>query len=116
SLVKPGETPDARRRRSARLATAIAFPVLVLVVFGGWRWWIGEAEDYRRSLDRPLAVVSTARSDDGAQRFRLEIPDSAWRAHRFTPLLPDQGQMMHLFLVQASPLHASPHSHPATLD
>ena len=116
SLVPPGEEPNAKRRRSARLVTAIAFPVLLLVIFGGWRWWTGEAAAYQRTLYKPLNVAASTRLEGGVSRFRLEITDSAWRARRITPILPDHGKMMHLFLISDSTLDVLAHLHPPMVD
>ena len=116
SLVAPGEMPSAARRRTARLATAIAFPVLLLVVFGGWRWWTGEAAAYRRTLYRPLDVASSVHGNGSGTRFRLEITDSAWRQRQITAILPDHGKMMHLFLIKDSTLDVLAHLHPAMVD
>ena len=116
SLVTPGAEIDAKRRRTSRLVTAIAFPVLLLLIFGGWRWWTSEAEAYRRTLYRPLAVAATATPDSGGTRFRLEITDSAWLMRRMTAILPDHGKMMHLFLISDSTLDVLAHLHPPMVD
>ena len=117
SLVPPGEQMDAKRRRAARLATAIALPLLVLIVFGGWRWWVGEAEAYRRTLYRPLAVESSVTpSAVGGLRFRLQITDPAWVERRMTAIIPDHGKMMHLFLIDDSNQDVFAHLHPAMVD
>ena len=116
SLVPPGEEADTKRRRKARLVTAVAFPVLLLAVLGGWRWWTGEAAAYRRTLYKPLAVATSATSAGGVTLFRLEITDSAWLARRITPILPDHGKMMHLFLIADSTLDVLAHLHPGMVD
>ena len=116
SLVPPGADLDAKRRRTSRLVTAVAFPVLLLVIFGGWRWWTNEAAAYRRTLYRPLAVATTAAIDSGGTRFRLEITDAAWLERRITAILPDHGKMMHLFLIADSTLDVLAHLHPPMVD
>jgi hypothetical protein len=115
SLVPPGDEPNPVRRRTARIATAVAFPTLALVVLGGWSWWKGEAAAYRRTLYRPLEVATSVRSDSGSRMFRLEITDPSWLQRRMTPILPDQGKMMHLFLIRDS-ADAFAHLHPSMTD
>lgn len=100
SVLPPGESPDAARRRRSwwiRLATV---PVLALAVFGGKRWWDGVDAEYRNSLFRPLPVTARVTESGGTRTLRLAIADSQWLGPRSAPLIPDHGKLMHLFLVR----------------
>ena len=46
----------------------------------------------------------------------FEILDSVWRARQWTPLIPDHGKLMHLFLVRDSLGEGWAHLHPVELD
>ena len=124
STLPLGAMPDPKRFRRARFAAAIATIVAGAAVFGGWNWWNAEERDYRRSLDRPLSVET--KITPGAQRtLTLQITDSSWRFTKinarpreqvFTPLMPDHGKLMHLFLIEAGGHGAVAHLHPVRQD
>jgi hypothetical protein len=115
SVLPPGAAPDAPRRRRSwwiRLATV---PLLALAVLGGKRWWDGVDVAYRSSLFRPMRVTSTVTAADGARTLRIAITDSEWLGRQYTPLIPDHGKLMHLFLVEDHQ-DAFAHLHPRMLD
>jgi hypothetical protein len=100
SVTAPGSPVDPKRRRRARVITALAVPALALAVLAGARWWDAEAEAYRARLYRPLDVrASVSTATDGTQTLELSITDSAWLQRRMTGLIPDHGKMMHMFLI-----------------
>ncbi len=119
-----GTRPDAPRFRRARFASAIAFVILVVTVTGGWKWWTAVEEEYRGALLRPVRAEGTVSA--GAQRtLTLSVTDSAWRFAKpgerlrgglSTPLMPDHGKLMHLFLVEAGGTGAVAHLHPVRQD
>jgi hypothetical protein len=127
SALPPGERPDARRRRTARVAMAGAAAVLALALFGGKKWWDSEDRAHRASMFQPLET--RAEIEDGAQGrvLHFTISDTAWRRpnvtgapggsprSRFSPLVPDHGKLMHMFLI-AEDLSTLAHLHPETTD
>ena len=119
-----GLTPDATRRRRARRSMALAGGVLAVAVFGGAKWWDAVEGDYRRSLYRSLAVSSSVSAGD-ARTLTLVVTDSNWnfqpnrespRRGILSPLMPDHGKLMHLFLVQAGGAGAAAHLHPTRVN
>ena len=113
AVLPPGEAPDSRRLRRARWAAGAGGAVLALALFGGRSWWNGVDRDFARSLYQPLASNATVRVERGRQILRFSIIDSAFRASRRAPLIPDHGHLVHLFVVGDA---AFAHLHPVLVD
>lgn len=125
--LPPGESPTAASRTRARRAMLGASVVLAVLLFGGWKWWNSEDASFRRSIFRPLASKATIEAASPQPRFIFSISDSTWihrgdsawlRRHdasSFTPLIPDHGKLMHLFLIRDD-LGAFAHLHPGSAD
>ncbi len=83
---------------------------------------------FQAQLYRPFSVAASIERADSARLFRLTITDSAWvmrgdsawlRKHdlaAWTPLVPDHGKLMHLFLIREEGMGAIAHLHPTTDD
>ena len=124
ATLPAGVTPDQPRYRRARFASAIAFVITTAAVTGGWKWWSAVENGFRRALLRPVSAEGIVSS--GVQRtLTLTVTDSAWRfakpgerlrVGQTTPLMPDHGKLMHLFLVEAGGKGAVAHLHPVRKD
>jgi hypothetical protein len=64
---------------------------------------------------RPLHAATRVYVDGGARVLRFTIDDSAWLDRRWTPLIPDHGKLMHLFLIRDD-ASAFAHLHPVARD
>jgi hypothetical protein len=115
SVLPPGMEPDAGRRRRAWWIRIVAVPVLALAVFAGKKWWDGEDARHTASLYRPMLVAIKIDPGPTQRILTLAITDSDWLGRQYTPLIPDHGKLMHLFLVRDD-LGAFGHLHPLMVD
>jgi hypothetical protein len=94
------------------------------MLFGGWTWWNDTDAEFQQRMYRPFSVRAAVVQPG---QLTFTITDSAWlerhdssyfsqRQHtQWSPLIPDHGKLMHLFLVADSGF-AFAHVHPATTD
>ncbi|MEP6764756.1 MAG: hypothetical protein ABJB66_10620 [Gemmatimonadaceae bacterium] len=107
-----GYTPDGARRKSARVAVGVSTAVVALMLLGGAKWWQSAESDYRRGLYKPLEVTTSVRMQDSDRLLKLVVTDPQWQRGRTTPITPDHGKLMHLFLIRANDAGVIAHLHP----
>ena len=111
SRLEPGALATRKDRWRGRAAMMVAAVVLSLMLFGGWKWWEFEDRNYRNNaLYKPLPVSARVRTDHDQLILTIEV-DAAESRGRWTPLIPDHGKLMHLFLVREGS-SAFAHLHP----
>lgn len=128
SSLPPGSVPDARQRWKARTAMAVCTAIVALALFGGSRWWNAEDRNFRSSIYKPLSATATIESSSSRPSLTLMISDSVWvhrndtswlrtrNVSRWSPLIPDHGKLIHVFMIREPDLQAFAHLHPSTSD
>ncbi len=112
SLVPPGEPFTQPQRRRANIVTAIAVPVLALVVFGGATWWNAVDADYRRTMFYPPTASVRIDTTPTTRLLWMYLHDTSSFRGLYTRVMPDHGKMMHAFLVSRSGHQIFAHLHP----
>lgn len=102
--------PISRRRLWAgRIAAVFGACVFATLLVIGKRWWDRvdrEFESHR--LYKPLDVASSITNG----MLQIEIRERRFNRFDETPLVPDHGKLMHLFLVEKGTGQAFAHVHP----
>lgn len=114
--LEPGVPVDRGRRRRAWVVTGIAGLVLALAVWGGRAWWNAADASHARSLYRPIPVHAAVSGGSAGPVLRLAYGSTVWRMPNYSPLIPDHGKLMHLFLVRDSGGPGFAHLHPLPAD
>ena len=116
AIVAPGDEPAPPLRKRARITMAVTALVVALLLFRGNAWWSEVHGEFLGTMFKPLHITTT--TANGV--LDLRIDDPAWApasktATRMTPLMPDHGKLMHLFLIEEQSKQAFAHLHPQAL-
>ncbi len=110
--LEPGQEISSLRRRRGWYGRAIAATVVGTALFLGKNWWDSVDKDYRfRRLYTPQSI-QTKLKPDGAGNQELELTFTPRSRLDSTPLIPDHGRLMHLFLIHEPDGGVFAHLHP----
>jgi hypothetical protein len=110
--LPPGQEISAIRRRRGWYARGITVAIIGAALFLGDAWWNSVDRDYRHNrLYRPQSIQTELNLDAAGQR-QLTLRFSPKSPIDATPLIPDHGRLMHLFLIREPDGGVFAHLHP----
>src|SRR5439155_13938842 len=98
SVLEPGEEADGGRRARARILSIVAAALFALAVWGARSWWNSVDGEARAGIFKTFRVRTAVVQMDGRPALTLRIQDE--RRADFSPIMPDHGKLMHLFLIR----------------
>jgi hypothetical protein len=114
SRLNPGLSPSAPQRRRALVAGVVTLAITALLVYGGYKWWNGEATAYAANIYHPLNLNPTLSGNTLDLKIGRYDSDAmhTFRARSNNDLLADHGHLMHLYAIRQPGMDAVFHLHP----
>jgi hypothetical protein len=110
--LSPGEGISPLRRRRGWYARGITATVIAIALFLGNKWWNSVDTEYRdRLLYHPQPIQTEVNLDANGHR-QIILRFSPKSRLDSTPLTPDHGRLMHLFLIREPDGGVFAHLHP----
>jgi len=114
SRLEPGQSPTPSQWRRTLLAGVATFAITCLVVYGGYKWWNGEAAAYAADIYHPLDLEPRLTGNTLDLRIGTFDTDThTFEVRTNDDLLPDHGHLMHLYAIRQPGMDAVFHLHPA---
>ena len=121
--LSPGAVASGRGVRKGRIGSAIAFCVIVLILWGGKSWWDNDAGVNQGRIYKPLNMRAEL---NGQSILKLHLSEPGWmqpaaNATRFSrvlfvrkmdDLVVDHEHLMHLYAIRQPGLDVVYHLHP----